>query len=145
MAKNGQTAEIASFLIERLSAMRVKNNFSQRELSLRIGKESSYINRMEQSKFIPSVDTLYAIVEACNASMEELFYYGYGAISRRRGAVKALPLFFQRKKGSAHQIFADALKTKRQRAGPSFSDEPPPFFNQTGAGQKPRAPRSFSC
>ena len=75
MAKNGQTAEIASFLIERLSAMRVKNNFSQRELSLRIGKESSYINRMEQSKFIPSVDTLYAIVEACNASMEELFYY----------------------------------------------------------------------
>lgn len=61
-------------MVERISSLRVRNNLSQRELSLRIGKESSYINRLEQSKFIPSVDTLYDIAEACNTSIEELFY-----------------------------------------------------------------------
>ncbi len=75
MAKdNEKNREIARFLVERISSLRVRNNLSQRELSLRIGKESSYINRLEQSKFIPSVDTLYDIAEACNTDIEEIFY-----------------------------------------------------------------------
>ena len=65
--------ELAAILVARVAALRVRNNLSQRELSLRIGKESSYINRLEQSKFMPSVDTLYDIAEVCNSSLEEVF------------------------------------------------------------------------
>ena len=65
---------LAAFLVSRIAALRVRNNLSQRELSLRIGKESSYINRLEQSKFLPSVDTLYDIAEVCNSSLEEIIY-----------------------------------------------------------------------
>ena len=46
-------------IIEHISAVRTKANLSARELSLRIGKNESYINRLEYRKnFEPSISVI---------------------------------------------------------------------------------------
>jgi transcriptional regulator with XRE-family HTH domain len=63
-------------IINRISQLRVREGLSARELSLRIGKNESYINRLEYRKnFEPSISVINDIATACNSSFEELFYY----------------------------------------------------------------------
>lgn len=63
-------------IIERISQLRTREGLSARELSLRIGKNEAYINRLEYRKnFEPSISVISDITEACNSSMEEFFYY----------------------------------------------------------------------
>lgn len=63
-------------IINRISIIRTQANLSARELSLRIGKNESYINRLEYRKnFEPSISVIQDIVEACGSSLEEFFYY----------------------------------------------------------------------
>ena len=63
-------------LIDRISALRIKNNLSARELSLRIDKNESYINKLEYKKnFEPSISVISDICEACGTTLQEFFYY----------------------------------------------------------------------
>lgn len=63
-------------IINRLSFIRTRANLSARELSLRIGKNESYINRLEYRKnFEPSITVINDIVEVCGSSLAELFHY----------------------------------------------------------------------
>lgn len=63
-------------IINRISQLRTKVGLSARELSLRIGKNEAYINRLEYKKnFEPSISVINDIVEACGSSLEEFFYY----------------------------------------------------------------------
>jgi len=63
-------------IIDRISQLRTKAGLSARELSLRIGKNEAYINRLEYRKnFEPSISVINDIVEACGSSLEEFFYY----------------------------------------------------------------------
>lgn len=63
-------------IIDRISKLRTREGLSARELSLRIGKNEAYINRLEYRKnFEPSISVINDIVEACNSSLEEFFYY----------------------------------------------------------------------
>lgn len=63
-------------LIERIGYIRVRANLSARKLSLLVGKNPGYIHMLEQNKnFAPTFETLMAILEACNTSVEEFFYY----------------------------------------------------------------------
>ena len=63
-------------LIERIVYIRIRANLSARKLSLMIGKNAGYIHMLEQNKnFAPTFETLTAILEACNTTTEEFFYY----------------------------------------------------------------------
>lgn len=63
-------------LIERIGYIRVRANLSARKLSLLIGKNPGYIHMLEQNKnFAPTFETLSAILEVCNTTSEEFFYY----------------------------------------------------------------------
>ncbi len=63
-------------IIARISKLRMREGLSARELSLRIGKNEAYINRLEYRKnFEPSISVINDIAEACNSSLEEFFYY----------------------------------------------------------------------
>lgn len=62
-------------IIERISHIRTKYGMSARELSLSIGKNPSYINRLEYRKdFEPTIGVINDILEVCNSSFEEFFY-----------------------------------------------------------------------
>ncbi len=62
--------------IERISKLRNDNNLSARKLSNLIGKNYGYINKLECDKdFLPTIDTLFDILEVCNTTPAEFFYY----------------------------------------------------------------------
>ncbi len=63
-------------IINRIGELRTREGLSARELSLRIGKNEAYINRLEYRRnFQPSIEVIKDIAEACNSSLEEFFYY----------------------------------------------------------------------
>lgn len=62
-------------IINRISQLRIRANLSARALSQKIGMNDGYISRMESKKdFLPSMDSLLAIIEVCSSSTEEFFY-----------------------------------------------------------------------
>lgn len=62
--------------ILRISSLRIANNLSARKLSEQIGKNFGYINKLEHDKdFLPTIDTLFDILDVCHTSPEEFFYY----------------------------------------------------------------------
>lgn len=70
-------------IINRISQLRIRAGLSARELSLRIGKNEAYINRLEYRKnFEPSISVINDITKACNSSMEEFFYYDMTKFSK---------------------------------------------------------------
>ena len=64
-------------IIAKISQLRTKAGLSARDLSLRIGKNSAYISRLESKNdsFEPSVSALLEIIEACGSTPLEFFYY----------------------------------------------------------------------
>lgn len=62
-------------IIFRISYFRVKANLSQKALSMDIDMNCGYINRLESKKdFLPSLEVLTRIIEACGVTEEEFFY-----------------------------------------------------------------------
>ncbi len=52
---------------------RIKNNLSAYELSLRLGKDASYINKLENAKINPSLKMMIAISENLKLNICDLF------------------------------------------------------------------------
>lgn len=61
-------------LVIRIKQARERANLSARELSLRLNKNDSYINKVESKEFCPTIDMLFQIIECCNTTPEEFFY-----------------------------------------------------------------------
>lgn len=62
-------------LIKKISMARTKANLSARALSQKIEMNDGYINRLESKKdFLPSIEVLLKIIEACGMSEEQFFY-----------------------------------------------------------------------
>lgn len=64
------------FFIERITSLRNQKNVSAREMSLAIGQNPSYINRIENGKTFPSMQTFFYICEYFNISPMEFFNDG---------------------------------------------------------------------
>ncbi|MBQ9781571.1 MAG: helix-turn-helix transcriptional regulator [Clostridia bacterium] len=62
-------------IISRIGYFRTKAKLSQKALSIDIAMNIGYINRLESKKdFLPSVEVLLKIIEACGITEEEFFY-----------------------------------------------------------------------
>lgn len=64
------------FFIERITLLRNQKNVSAREMSLAIGQNPSYINRIENRKAFPSMQVFFYICEYFNISPMEFFNDG---------------------------------------------------------------------
>lgn len=63
-------------IILRISIIRNRAKLSARALSIAIGKNPGYINRLETQKdFIPTITTILDIIRECDSTPEEFFYY----------------------------------------------------------------------
>lgn len=63
-------------IIERIGYIRVRAKLTQKGLSTAIGMNFNYINRLESKKdFLPSLEVLLKIIEACGSTPEEFFYH----------------------------------------------------------------------
>lgn len=88
-------------IINRISLIRTKANLSARELSLRIGKNESYINRLEYRKnFEPSITVVSQIAEACGSSLEEMFYYDVNQYTKDKEIISLLKNCNDKKKNA---------------------------------------------
>lgn len=61
------------FFAERLSALRQQKNVSAREMSLALGQNGSYINRIENKHTFPSMQTFFYICEYLEITPQDFF------------------------------------------------------------------------
>lgn len=89
-------------VVDRISQLRIKAGLSARELSLRIGKNSAYISRLESKNdsFEPSVSALLEIIEACGSTPLEFFYYNIYDYQKDKEIIDLLKNINQIKKDS---------------------------------------------
>lgn len=79
-------------VVARISQLRTKVGLSARDLSLRIGKNSAYISRLESKNdsFEPSISALLEIIEACGSTPIEFFYYDMYSYSKDKEIIDLL-------------------------------------------------------
>lgn len=58
---------------ERLTALRIQKNISAREMSLSLGQNESYINRIENGKAFPSMQVFFYICEYLDITPREFW------------------------------------------------------------------------
>lgn len=61
------------FFADRIASLRSKKNVSAREMSLSIGQNSSYINRIENKQNFPSMRLFFFICEYLEISPKDFF------------------------------------------------------------------------
>lgn len=61
------------FFYDRLIQLRLQKDVSAREMSLALGKCSTYINHMENKKLLPSMTVFFEICEYFRISPKEFF------------------------------------------------------------------------
>ncbi|MBR4027300.1 MAG: helix-turn-helix transcriptional regulator [Lachnospiraceae bacterium] len=61
------------FFANRIALLREKKNISAREMSLSIGQNSSYINRIENKQTFPSMRSFFYICEYLDISPKDFF------------------------------------------------------------------------
>lgn len=61
------------FVAERIAALRIQKNVSAREMSLSIGQNESYINRIENGHTLPSMQCFFYICEYLGVTPTEFF------------------------------------------------------------------------
>lgn len=80
-------------IINRIGYIRVRAKLTQKALSKAIFMNPSYINRLESKKdFIPSLDVLLKIIEACGSTPEEFFYHDIAAYEQDRQLAEKIKL-----------------------------------------------------
>lgn len=86
-------------IIERIGYFRNKAGLTQRALSIDIDMNVGYINRLECKKdFLPSVEVLIRIIEACGVTEEEFFYEKVGSYEEDKTILKKIQGLSQEKR-----------------------------------------------
>lgn len=65
--------EFASKIGDHLREIRESKNISQEKLSINAGYYHTYVNKIEQGKYSPSLHTIWRLSRALNMSLEEFF------------------------------------------------------------------------
>ncbi len=61
-------------LAERIKDLRKKNGLSQGELAQKIGVSSAHLSRLENGRYLPSVEVLKNLADTLNVSTDSLIY-----------------------------------------------------------------------
>lgn len=64
------------FTQERIATLRIKRGVSARDMSLSLGQNDSYINRIENKKTLPSMQVFFYICEYLQITPKEFFDEG---------------------------------------------------------------------
>lgn len=92
-------------IIARIGFLRNRANLSARALSLAIGKAESYINRLEQSAFEPSLSVLLEIIKVCNSTPEEFFYHDIAKYSSDKDTLNFLSSLSEKQQNAIKNLY----------------------------------------
>lgn len=68
--------EYEEFMRNRITQLRLQKGVSAREMSLSLGQNGSYINRIENKNALPSLTGFFNICEYCSITPQEFFDEG---------------------------------------------------------------------
>ncbi len=78
-------------IINKISMARNNAKLSARALSQIIDMNENYINRLENKRdFLPSLEVFIKIIEACNLTPDQFFYYDMKAYNKDLEIIKLL-------------------------------------------------------
>ena len=78
------------FTQERIAKLRIQKGSSARDMSLSLGQNDSYINRIENKKSLPSLSGLFYICEYLGITPQEFFDEDSPHPERLQGIIKDL-------------------------------------------------------
>ena len=88
-------------IINKISIARNNANLSARALSQIIDMNENYINRLENKRdFLPSLEVFLKIIEACNLTPDQFFYYDMKAYNKDMDIIKLLRNTSEEKKNA---------------------------------------------
>lgn len=88
-------------IIDKISMARTSANLSARALSQIIDMNENYINRLENKRdFLPSLEVFLKIIEACNLTPDQFFYYDMKAYNKDIDIIKLLRNTSEEKKNA---------------------------------------------
>ena len=94
-------------IIERIGYLRNRAGLTQRALSVKIGKNPGYINRLEVMKdFTPTVTTLLDIIDVCGSTPEEFFYENFYQYKTDKQAFEFLKTLSETQKKAVMNLYA---------------------------------------
>lgn len=80
-------------IIERLEYFRKLRKITARELSLRIGKHETYINKLECTDFNLPLAAFLEILKALNVGLDEFFAINYTTFNNDKDIIRRLQAF----------------------------------------------------
>jgi len=88
-------------IINKISLARSNAKLSARALSQIIDMNENYINRLENKRdFLPSLEVFLKIIEACNLTPDQFFYYDMKAYNKDIEIIKLLKNTSEEKKNA---------------------------------------------
>jgi transcriptional regulator with XRE-family HTH domain len=93
-------------VIMRIGVLRNRANLSARALSLEIGKNAGYINRLESKRdFVPTITVLLDIIEVCGSTPEEFFYHDIFEYKTDKKVIEFLTPLSDRQKNAIMNLY----------------------------------------
>ena len=77
-------------IVLRIKQLRDRCHLSARELSLQLGKNSTYITKLEAGEYAVPIQVLLEIIEICGSTPEEFFHRDMLAYKKRQGTFRLL-------------------------------------------------------
>lgn len=99
---------------ERLAKLRIARNVSAREMSLDIGQNESYINRIENKLAYPSMQTFFYICEYLKVTPEEFFAVDNPEPEHLRIIMEDLKALNQEQRQHIHGIVKELKKGNKK-------------------------------
>jgi transcriptional regulator with XRE-family HTH domain len=95
-------------VINRIGVLRSRANLSARALSLEIGKNPGYINRLESKRdFVPTINVLLDIIEVCGSTPEEFFYSNIFEYKSDKRALDYFKRLTEKQKAAILNLYED--------------------------------------
>ena len=100
------------FTQERIVALRAKKGVSARDMSLSLGQNDSYVNRIENKKSLPSLQGLFYICEYLGITPKEFFDDGVENPARLNEIIEELKKLDADALGTVSSVVKEILRKK---------------------------------
>ncbi|MBQ8417538.1 MAG: helix-turn-helix transcriptional regulator [Phascolarctobacterium sp.] len=105
-------SKFKDFFAERIYQLRDERNISARELSLIMGQNSSYINRIENKLTLPSMQGFFCICECLDITPQEFFHTEAVPSYTIRSTIKMLNQLDEQELEAINHLLMVMLKNK---------------------------------
>lgn len=108
-----ENSRLKDFFAKRIYELRNERNISARELSLTMGQNSSYINRIENRITLPSIQGLLCICECLDITPYDFFNPGVVFPHKTRSTIDLLNQLDEEELEALHFLVSVMIKNKK--------------------------------